>query len=37
MYTNPTKLKTYSNIFVQDKLDYYKLDSSLPKFIKSPK
>ena len=34
MLNNPTKLKTHSNIFTKDKLDYYKLDSSLPKFSK---
>ena len=34
MFTNPTKLKTYSNIFTKGKLDYYKLDPRLPKFDK---
>ena len=32
LFHNPTKLKTHSNIFTKDKLDYYKLDRSLPKF-----
>ena len=32
MFKNPTKLKTIMNIFVQGKLDYYKLDNRLPKF-----
>ena len=32
MFHNPTKLKTHSNIFTRDKLDYYKLDSRTPKF-----
>ena len=32
LFHNPTKLKTHSNIFTKDKLDYYKLDQSLPKF-----
>ena len=34
MFSNPTKLKTLSNIFTKDKLDYYKLDPKLPKFNK---
>ena len=34
MFSNPTKLKTHSNIFTKKKLDYYKLDPSLPKYIK---
>ena len=34
MLNNPTTLKTNSNIFVKGKLDYYKLDSKLPKFNK---
>ena len=34
MFSNPTKLKTYSNIFTKGKLDYYKLDLRLPKFDK---
>ena len=32
MFDNPTKLKTTANIFVKGKLDYYRLDSKLPKF-----
>ena len=32
LFHNPTKLKTHSNIFTKDKLDYYKLDRSLPNF-----
>ena len=32
MFHNPTKLKTHSNIFTKGKLDYYKLDSRIPKF-----
>ena len=32
MFNNPTKLKTTANIFVKGKLDYYRLDSKLPKF-----
>jgi len=32
MFHNPTKLKTHSNIFTKGKLDYYKLDSVMPKF-----
>ena len=31
MFKNPTKLKTKMNIFVEGKLDYYKLDNRLPK------
>ena len=34
MFTNPTKLKTTTNIFVKGKLDYYILDNKLPKFIR---
>jgi len=34
MFNNPTKLKTYSNIFTKDKLDFYKLDVRLPRFDK---
>ena len=37
MFDNPTKLKTYSNIFTKGKLDYYKLNSKLPKFHKYSK
>ena len=32
MFYNPTKLKTHSNIYTKGKLDYYKLDSRIPKF-----
>ena len=32
MFKNPTKLKTRMNIFVEGKLDYYKVDSRLLKF-----
>ncbi len=34
MFNNPTKLKTHSNIFTKNKLDYYKLDNRVPKFNK---
>jgi len=37
MFRNPTKLKTHSNIFTKDKLDYYKLDSRIPKFDRNSK
>ena len=37
MFHNPTKLKTHSNIFTKDKLDYYKLDSRTPKFDRNSK
>ena len=37
MFTNPTKLKTHSNIFIKNKLDFYKIDPSLPKFRRSEK
>ena len=37
MFTNPTKLKTNSNIFIKDKLDYYKNYPNLPKFRRSEK
>ena len=37
MFRNPTKLKTRSNIFTKDKLDYYKLDSRMPKFDRNSK
>ena len=37
MFDNPTKLKTHSNIFIKGKLDYYKIDPSLPKFRRSEK
>jgi len=32
MFNRPVKLKTTMNIFVKGKSDYYKLDSSMPKF-----
>ena len=34
MLKNPTKLKTKANIFTKGKIDYYKLDSKLKKFLK---
>ena len=37
MFHNPTKLKTRSNIFTKGKLDYYKLDSRMPKFDRNSK
>ena len=37
MFNGPTKLKTINNIFVKEKLDYYKLDSRLPKYNRYPK
>ena len=37
MFHNPTKLKTCSNIFTKGKLDYYKLDSRMPKFDRNSK
>ena len=37
MFNGPNKLKTKINIFVKGKLDYYKLDNSLPKFKRYPK
>ena len=37
IFNNPTKLKTYSNIFTKGKLDFYKLDLSLRKFNKYSK
>ena len=37
MFNNPTKLKTYLNIFTKDKMDFYKLDKSLPRFTKYSK
>ena len=37
MFSNPTKLKTYSNIYTKGKLDYYKLDSKIPKFNRNSK
>jgi len=37
MFNRPVKLKTTMNIFVKGKSDYYKLDSSMPKFNRYPK
>jgi len=37
MFNNPTKLKTHSNIFTKKKLDFYKLDSRIPRFKKNSK
>ena len=37
MFESPTKLKTYSNIFTKDKLDYYTLDPKLIRFNKYSK
>ena len=37
MFNGPTKLKTKMNIFVEGKLDYYKLDNRLPKLKRYPK
>ncbi|MDC0163567.1 GFA family protein [Candidatus Pelagibacter sp.] len=37
MFNKPVKLKTEMNIFVKKKLEYYKLDTRLPKFNKYPK
>ena len=37
MFHNPTKLKTHSNIFTKGKLDYYKLDSRMPRFDRNSK
>ena len=34
MLKSPTKLKTYANIYVNNKMDYYKLDPKIPKFSK---
>tara|TARA_Y100000591_G_C21489389_1_gene524353 strand:+ start:52 stop:459 length:408 start_codon:yes stop_codon:yes gene_type:complete len=34
MFNNPTTLKTHSNIFTKNKLDYYRLDTRIPKFNK---
>jgi len=34
MFKNPTNLKTQSNIYIKGKLDYYKLDSKIPKYSK---
>ena len=35
MFHNPTKLKTRLNIYTKGKLDYYKLDSKIPRFNKN--
>ena len=32
MFSNPTTLKTYCNIFTKGKLDYYKLDNRIKRF-----
>ena len=37
MFRNPTKLKTHSNIFIKGKLDYYKLDLTMPGFDRNSK
>ena len=37
MFSNPTTMKTVSNIFTKDKLDYYELDLRLPAFEKDSK
>ena len=37
MFRNPTKLKTHSNIFTKGKLDYYKLQYTLPNFSRNKK
>ncbi len=37
MFSNSTKLKTHSNIFIKGKLDYYRLDSRMPKFDRRSK
>jgi len=34
MLKSPTKLKTYANIYINNKMDYYKLDPKIPKFAK---
>ena len=33
-FESPTKLKTYANIYIKNKMDYYKLDIKIPKFAK---
>ena len=35
MFNNPTKLKTKLNIFIKGRLDYYKLDTSIPKHYRN--
>ena len=37
MFNKPVKLKTELNIFVKEKLEYYKLDNRLPKFSRYQK
>ena len=37
MLTYPTKLKTFANIYIKNKMDYYKLDLKIPKFVKFSK
>tara|TARA_Y100000590_G_scaffold422302_1_gene526854 strand:- start:51 stop:485 length:435 start_codon:yes stop_codon:yes gene_type:complete len=37
MFKKPLKLKTIANIYTKSKLDYYKLDKSIPKFKRDPK
>tara|TARA_B100000029_G_C17126882_1_gene797285 strand:+ start:275 stop:685 length:411 start_codon:yes stop_codon:yes gene_type:complete len=37
MFNNPTKLKTKNNIFIKNKLDYYKLDSRLTSYMEYTK
>ena len=37
MFTNPTKLKTSHHIFIKGKMDFYRLDKSLPKYNKYSK
>ena len=34
LFKNPSKLKTISHIYVQNKRDYYKIEDKLPKFKK---
>ena len=37
MFNRSVRLKTTMNIFVKDKLDYYKLEQHIPKFKRYPK
>ena len=37
MFNKPVKLKTANNIFVKNKLEYYKIDNRLPKYKAYPK
>ena len=37
MFDKPTKLKTFRNIFVGTKSDFYKITDKLPKYNKYPK